>query len=96
MFGRSGTTPPDTLRTAPAGSLNAFPTVINYGWRVVDDPLQWILQRRDSKPDKKHSGWTSRSFCRTREGLLRCVRENCGVVDAEALARLESLPDFHA
>ena len=96
MFGRSGTTPPDTLRTASAGSLNAFPEALNSGWRVVDDLLQWILQRRDGKPDKKHSGWTSRSFCRTREGLLRCVREYCGVVDAEALARLESLPDFHA
>ena len=96
MFGRSGTTPPDTQRTSPAGSLNAFPTVLNSGWRVVDDPLQWILQRLDSKPDKKHSGWTNRSFCRTREGLLRCMREYCGVVDAEALAQLESLPDFHA
>ncbi|MGO8841323.1 MAG: hypothetical protein ACLQF1_09395 [Methyloceanibacter sp.] len=37
----------------------------------------------------------NRSFCRTREGLLRCVREYCGEVDADALAKLEALPDFH-
>ena len=95
MFGRSATTPPETQRTAPAGSLNALPAVLNSDWRVVDDPLQWILQRRTGKTDKKHSGWTSRSFCRTREGLLRCVREYCGKIDAEALKRLEALPDFH-
>jgi hypothetical protein len=87
---------PDTLETSLPGSLNAFPTVLNSGWRVVDDPLQWILQRRNSKPDKKHSGWANRSYCRTREALLRCVREYCGIVDAEALERLETLPDFHA
>ena len=95
MFRGSGTPISDTLETSLAGSLNAFPTVLNSGWRVMDDPLQWILQRRNSKPDKKHSGWRDRSFCRTREALLRCVREHCGIVDAEALKRLEALPSWH-
>ena len=90
MFGRSGTTPPETQRTAPAGSLNALPAVLNFGWRVMDDPLQWLLQH------KQGGRWRNRSFCRTREGLLSCVREYCGIVDAKALKRLEALPDFHA
>jgi hypothetical protein len=47
---------PEQPETAPAGSLNAFPEALNSCWRVVDDPLQWILQRRDGKPGKKHSG----------------------------------------
>ena len=32
-------------------------------------------------PCKKNSGWQDRSFCMTRDGLLRCVREYCGEVD---------------
>ena len=36
-----------------------------------------------------------RSFCTTRDGLLRCVRELCGVVGEEVLDELQALPDFH-
>jgi hypothetical protein len=32
----------------------------------------------------KASGWQCRSFCRTREALLRCIRECCGSVDESA------------
>ena len=91
MLKRSPATPiPDTPETSPLPALNAFPTVLNSNWRVMDDPLQWLLQH--------HQGgrWRNRSFCRTREGLLRCVREYCGIIDAEALAWVEALPDFHA
>ena len=95
MFKGSGTPVPATPETTPADSLKRFPVVLNDRWRIADDPLQWLLQRRRGKPDKKHSGWSNRSFCRTREGLLRCVREYCGIVDAEALAWIEALPDFH-
>ena len=69
---------------------------LNEQWRVVDDPLQWILQRRKGNPRKKNSGWKDRSFCTTRDGLLRCVREYCGEVDPNALADLQALPDHHA
>jgi hypothetical protein len=68
---------------------------LNANWRVVDDPLQWILQRKKGNPRKKNYGWRNRSFCRTREGLLGCVREYCGDVDAGAQAQLEALPDYH-
>ena len=78
-------TPETTLLPA----LNHFPTVLNSGWRVMDDPLQWLLQHQQG------GRWRNRSYCRTREGLLRCVREYCGIIDAEALKRLEALPGFH-
>jgi hypothetical protein len=68
---------------------------LNAKWRVVDDPLQWILQRRKGNPRKKNSGWQDRSFCTTREGLLRCVRENCCEVDDKGLTKLQVLPEFH-
>jgi hypothetical protein len=69
---------------------------VNENWRVVYDPLQWILQRRKGNPRKKNSGWQDRSFCTTRKGLLRCVRESCDEVDDKAVARLHALPEFHS
>ncbi len=61
----------------------------------MDDPLQWILQRKEGNPRKKNSGWQGRSFCRTRKALLRCIREYCGEIDANALAKLQAFPDWH-
>ena len=49
----------------------------------------------EGQPPQKNSGWRDRSFCTTREGLLRCVRETCGEVDDEAIVRLRALPEFH-
>jgi hypothetical protein len=90
MLKRTDATPiPSAPETAPAPPLKPLRETLNSGWQVVDDDLQWILQR------KQGSRWRNRSFCRTREALLRCVRDHCGIVDAEALARLEALPDFH-
>ena len=61
----------------------------------MDDPLQWKLQRKKGNPRSKNSGWRDRSFCRTRETLLRCVREYCGAVDVWALAKVQALPEWH-
>jgi hypothetical protein len=90
------TAAPDNLPSPPAHPLNRLIAQINQNWRVVDDPLQWILQRRKGNLRKKNSGWRDRSFCTTREVLLRCVREYCGVVDQNALVDLQALPDHHA
>jgi hypothetical protein len=79
----------------PAHPSNRLTAQLNKNWRVVDDPLQWIIQRRKGKTRKKNSGWQDRSFCTTREGLMRSVRESCGEVYDEALARLRALPEFH-
>ncbi len=35
---------PDTLTANTVDEINTFPVVLNDRWRVVDDPLQWILQ----------------------------------------------------
>jgi hypothetical protein len=80
----------------PAHPSNRLVAQLNERWRVVDDPLQWILQRKKGNPRKKNSGWRDRSFCRTRDALLRCVREHCGEIDDNSLAKLKSLPDWHS
>jgi hypothetical protein len=93
----------------PAPPTNRLVAQLNERWRVVADPLQWILQRKKGNPRKKNSGWRGRSFCKMRDALLRCVREYCcspdegalrsirehrGVDDA-ALQRICALPDWH-
>jgi hypothetical protein len=64
-------------------------------WRVVDDDLQYILQRRKGNSRSKATGWVRRSRCRTREALLRCIREYCGPVDKGALDQVRALPEWH-
>jgi hypothetical protein len=90
--------PPPVLADVPfwpAHPLNRLIAQLNKNWRVVDDPLQWVLQRRKGNPRKKNSGWRDRSFCRTREGLSRCVRDYCGEIDAAAFAKINTLPDHY-
>jgi hypothetical protein len=82
-------------RPAHPNPSNRLVAQLNATWRVLDDPLQWRLQRKKGNSRKRNSGWRDRSFCRTLEGLLRCVREYCGEVDAEAAAKLQALPDWH-
>ena len=64
-------------------------------WRIVDDPLQWILQRRGNA-NGKFGPWQARSFCTTRKVLLRCIREDCGDVDPAAVAFIETWPERNA
>lgn len=68
---------------------------LNDRWRVIDDPLQWILQVRKGRKAKKASGWRGRSYCTQRTVLLRCIREYCGDVDRGAIAIVEALPKRH-
>ena len=68
---------------------------LNDRWRVIDDPLQWILQIRRGRPSAKASGWRGEHYCRQRTSLLRCIREYCGEVDPAAIAILRALPDWH-
>jgi hypothetical protein len=93
----------------PAHPSNRLIAQLNARWRVIDDPLQWILQRRKGNPRGKNSGWRNRSFCRTREALLRCIRELCCLpdegqprcidayrgVDEAALRQVRALPERH-
>lgn len=93
----------------PAHPSNRLVTQLNERWSVADDPLQWILQRRKGSPRNKNSGWRGRSFCRTKDALLRCIREHCcspdqgqlrsireyNGVDKVALQQVRALPDWH-
>jgi hypothetical protein len=68
---------PDEVGKHPAHPSNRLVAQLNESWRVIDDPLQWRLQRKKGNSREKNSGWVDRSFCTTREGLLRRVREYC-------------------
>jgi hypothetical protein len=57
------------------------------GWRVAYDPLQWILQRQQG------GRWRDRSFCVTREGLRRCIRDHVG--DEADISAVLRLPEWH-
>jgi hypothetical protein len=68
---------------------------LNAKWRVVDDPIQWILQVRKGRKGKRTTGYRGRSYCLSRTALLRCIREYCGPVEPNALALIEALPERH-
>ena len=55
-------------------------------WRIVHDPLQWILQRRQG------SRWRDRSFCVNRASLIRCIREHVGEAYTE---KVRTFPEWH-
>lgn len=75
---------------------------LNDRWRVVDDPLQWMLQYRGGKTSDRGGSpniraWQGKRFCRTRDALIRDIREIViGDVDQAALRVIASLPDRHA
>ena len=64
--------------------------VLNDRWRVVECPggIQWALQTRFGPI------WQGRYFCRSREGLILCVREYAGEIDDGAFVRLLRLPKW--
>jgi hypothetical protein len=76
-----------------AESSDQYPFVIAEladSWRVIEcaDDMQWILQRRTT--NRGEIQWNGRSFCRTKEALLRCIKEReAGKVPGTLLA----LPD---
>lgn len=66
-----------------------FPIRLNERWRVSFDQLQWILERY------RGGRWIGSAYCVTRETLLRNIRERAGTVDANALALVAALPEWH-
>jgi hypothetical protein len=69
--------------------------VLNRGWRVIEcrDGIQWILQRRNRAETIARHAWRGRSYCRTREALIRCCDEHAGQIDRAARPRLVALPE---
>lgn len=67
--------------------------VLNDRWRVIvcKNAIQWILQQRRRDTPK----WDGASYCTTRQGLLRCIREKVkDEIDPSALVELEALPEI--
>ncbi len=69
-----------------------YPIILNGRWRITDDPIQWVLERRKTKDWSKAQG---ERFHRRRPALIRSIRELCGEVDLSALAQVENLPERH-
>ncbi len=65
---------------------------LNANWRVADDPPQWTIEQRVSKPSGKDSGWRARKFIRGRDHLVRRIGEICGTVDPKAVEIIRSWP----
>jgi hypothetical protein len=65
-------------------------------WRVIECPdgVQWVLQYRFRAETSDKPPWKGRSFCRTREALIRCITEHADDTDpAQAEALLAHLPE---
>jgi hypothetical protein len=82
-----------------AESDDRYPAVaiLNQRYRVIRcrDGIQWILQCR-VRPDRPErvtrDDWRGRSYCRTREALVRCC-SLVGEIDLLAAAALRTLPE---
>jgi hypothetical protein len=78
-----------------AENYRAVVTILNPRWRVIEcqKRIQWILQRRAGLRYGR-TRWEGRCFCRTRDVLVRRVRELAGDIEPIASAVLKNLPDW--
>jgi hypothetical protein len=82
---------------APADRSKVFLLSVTAGIRVISDDLQWIVQTRKGNANAKSSGWRSRHFCRSREGLQLALGRLLGRdgVPAHVAASISALPKWH-
>ncbi|WP_207462890.1 hypothetical protein [Azospirillum sp. SYSU D00513] len=66
-----------------------FPIYINDRVRIVDNPIQWIVQTLRGKR------WDDRMFYINRDCLTRRLAEEFGAISEEAASALASLPLIH-
>lgn len=68
---------------------------INDRWRVIVCPegIQWILQKRKGYLDGRPA-WDGMSFCRSKAGMYRAIKEKVGAVSPDTEAQLAQLPDW--
>ena len=87
--------PPKTInRNESSDSYSDVVAVLNPKWRFIRcrDNVQWVLQSRDSATAAK-GVWRGRSYCRTKEALLRVCAAHAGELDPTAVGLLAELPD---
>jgi hypothetical protein len=81
---------------SPADPSKAFQLSVTAGVRVISDDLQWIVQTRKGNVSGKSSGWRSRHFCRSREGLQLVLGRLLGDgVPTHVAASISTLPEWH-
>ena len=98
--GASGATsaPPEPRRASATSEIgSSVVAAINARWRVVDNPLQWILQRSKPGANSERSRWQSMMFFRSRKGLLHYLVDEpeAGECEPSALNVLRALPEWH-
>ncbi|WP_027155327.1 hypothetical protein [Mesorhizobium sp. WSM2561] len=78
-----------------AYDYQAVITVLNRDWRVIQckDGIQWILQRRKGQFEGKPA-WKGRSYCRSKGGLVRSIRDHAGEIGEASLKTVEALPEW--
>ena len=81
-----------------AESDDSYPgalAVLNSSWRVIQcrHGIQWILQYRNRAETVARHGWRGRSYCRTKEALIRCCDEHAGQINPAARMTLLGLPE---
>ena len=83
-------------RNESAEDYSRVVAVLNSKWRVIEcrDGAQWILQSRDTRPALENSVWRGRSYCRTKQALLRVCTMHAAKINATASAVLAALPDW--
>ena len=64
-----------------------FPFILNEQRRIVDDPLQWIIQRRRGTAGPKRLGWEPIRFHASRDHMLKWVQANIRDLDVSASRR---------
>ncbi|MGE0735304.1 MAG: hypothetical protein AB7P50_11180 [Alphaproteobacteria bacterium] len=64
-------------------------------WRIVNEPLQWVLQVRKGRCRARATGWRAIRFHVERTALIASVQRFCGDVRPEAMAVLAALPELH-
>ena len=86
---------PATGRIETADDYGRVVARLNPRWRIIVGScgIQWILQRRNPTESQHKAIWRGRSYCRTPEALIRCVREHAGTIAPAVAAILAALPE---
>ena len=93
---RAGADASEAAKKRPADRSKPVVAVLDDRRRVIDDGVQWILQKRHGRPTRKSTGWRGRSYCTSRKSLLDSVEKWCEPpIDPDALRNLQALPDDH-
>ena len=83
-------------RNESAQDYTHIVAVLNGNWRIIEcrEGVQWILQSRDTRLGLENGTWRGRSYCRTKEALLRVCAARAGDINPAASEALAAMPDW--